>query len=182
MSEPKSLRIPHPIWFAAAAVPMVVLWFMLAVWLPYHREQVVIREIERLGGEVETAWDGPAWIVAGPGWIQEKIDDGWFCRVRSVHLMGTAISDQELKHLSGLTNLEQLFLSYTQISDKGLKHLSGLTNLSWLWLTNTHVSDEGLKHLSGITTLIRLYVENTKVTEDGIKKLQKKLPYCEIHY
>ncbi len=34
MSKPKSRRIPHPIWFAVVAVLMVVLWVVLAVWLP----------------------------------------------------------------------------------------------------------------------------------------------------
>ena len=50
MPEPKSRRIPKPIWFAVAAVLMVVLAVFLSVWLPYHREQVAIREIERLWG------------------------------------------------------------------------------------------------------------------------------------
>ena len=105
MAKPKSRRIPHPIWFGVAAVLMVVLWVYLAVWLPYHKEQIVIREIERLGGEVETVWDGPEWIMGNPEWLQKIVDDGWlswFDRVCSVELSDTAVSDQGLKHLSGL--------------------------------------------------------------------------------
>ena len=41
MSKPKTRRIPHPIWFAVAAVLMVGLWVFLAVWLPDQKEQVV---------------------------------------------------------------------------------------------------------------------------------------------
>ena len=52
MPEPKTRRIPKPIWFAVAAVLMVVLAVFLQVWLPYHREQGAIREIERLGGKL----------------------------------------------------------------------------------------------------------------------------------
>ena len=51
ISEPKSSRIPKPFWFGIAVVPMVVLAVFLQVWLPYHEEQIAIREIERLGGE-----------------------------------------------------------------------------------------------------------------------------------
>ena len=50
MSKPESRRIPKLLWFAAAAVLMVVLWVFLAVWLPYHREQVVISSRELANG------------------------------------------------------------------------------------------------------------------------------------
>ena len=101
--KPKSSRIPHPIWFAVAALLMMVLWVNLSVWLPYHREQVAIREIERLGGIVDTFWDGPEWMQDGPEWLQEIVDDGWlswFDRVYGVTLTGTTVSDEGLKHLS----------------------------------------------------------------------------------
>lgn len=48
MPEPKTRRIPKPIWFAVAAVLMVVLSVCVWVWLPYHLEQVVIREFVRM--------------------------------------------------------------------------------------------------------------------------------------
>ena len=185
MSEPKSRRIPHPIWFAVAAVLMVVLWVVVYVWLPYHREQVVIREIERLGGEVLTHRYGPEQIKADPEWLQEIVDDGWlswFDRVWYVVLNETSISDEGLRHLTVLKNLAWLYLYDTQISDEGMKHISGLSNLEILYLGNTRVSDEGLKHLSGLTNLEMLYLRKTQVTDEGVKELQKALPYCEINH
>jgi Leucine-rich repeat (LRR) protein len=211
MSEPKSRRIPKPIWFGVVAVLMVVLSVFLSVWLPYHREQVAIREIERLGGRVFTEWDwdDPEWIEDGPEWLRKIFNDGWlswFDRVRNVWLNETQVSDEGLKHLSGLTSLQKLWLQNTQISDEGLKHLNSMSNLIWLYLDNTQVSDEGLKsltslanlswlalndtqisneglkHLSDLTNLEILELQNTQVTDEGVKELQKALPGCRIAY
>jgi hypothetical protein len=105
---------------------MVVLCVVLAIWLPYHREQVAIREIERLGGEVGSIWDGPKWITAGPEWMQEIVNDGWLSwiyQVQDVDLGRTAITDEGLKHLNGLTKLKYLDLSNTRVSDEGVKEL-----------------------------------------------------------
>ena len=186
MPEPKSRRIPYPIWFALAAMLMLVLWIIVAVRLRYHREQVAVRELERLGlkGVVFTYWSGPEWIY-GPEWMQEKVDDGWlswFDRVNGFDFSYPVFTDEGLKHLSGLTKLTHLELYNAQVSDDGLKHLSGLTNLKGLGLTNTQVSDEGLKYLSGLTNLIELYLNNTQVTDVGVKELQKALPDCMISY
>ena len=129
---------------------------------PYHREQFAVRELERVGGKHSTEWSGPEWIKGGPEWLQKIIYDGWlswFDRVWSVNLGETAISDEGLKHLGGLTNLLHLSLENTQISDEGLKHLGGLTNLGGLYLHGTQISDEGLKHLSGLTNLTELRLE-----------------------
>jgi uncharacterized membrane protein len=213
MSEPKSRRIPKPFWFAIPAVLMLVLAVFLAVWLPYQREQVAVLEIERLGWTTSTRWDGPEWMRSGPGWIQEIIEFGWlswFNRVYRVRLPETATSNQGLKHLSDLSNLESLYLdnarvsddglkylsnlsnlhnlslTNTQVSDEGLKHLTGLTELECLYIENTQISDEGLKHLIGLTNLISLYLDNTQVTEEGIKELQyeiqKEVPHFRISY
>ena len=161
MSEPKSRRIPHPIWFGTLAVLMVVLAVFLSVWLPYHREQVAVRELERMGGVVYTYWSGPEWIAFGPDWMHEIVNAGWlswFDRVNGFVFTHSAITDEGLKHLSGLSDIDTLYLDNTQISDEGLKHLSSLTNLELLFLNNTQVKGEGLKHLDGLENLQQLYV------------------------
>ena len=179
MSEPKSRRIPHPIWCGVAAVLLVLLSVFLLIWLPYHREQVAIREIESLGGSVGTFWDGPGWVPFSP----ERLS--WFDRVNIVILSDTSISDEGLTNLSALANLSHLSLERTPVSDKGLKHLSELNNLAHLSLDNAQITDDGLKHLSGLTNLKYLDLNHTQVTDAGVKELRKSLPAwpdCSISY
>jgi hypothetical protein len=112
MSEPKSRRIPHPIWFGIPAVLMVALWVYLSVWLPYHREQVAVRELERMGGVVYTYWSGPEWVQFGPGWMLEIVNAGWlswFDRVDGFVFTHSAITDEGLKHLRSSPELDSRY-------------------------------------------------------------------------
>ena len=66
-------------------------------------------------------------------------------------------------------------LNGTRITDAGLVHLSGLTNLRDLWLTGTGVgltgtgvTDAGLVHLSGLKKLEVLDLDGTGVTDSGL--------------
>jgi hypothetical protein len=190
MSKPKSRRIPHPLWFGIVAVLMVVLCVVLSVWIPYQKEQIAIRKIERLGGSVEIHQGGSDLLreVGGADWIkydrvsEVEINDKRFgdeelkhlsysTRIFRLSLNNTSISDEGLKHISGLTNLSYLYFYNTQVSDERIKHLSGLTNLKYLFLEKTRVSDKGLKHLSGLTKLKILVLSNTQVSDEGIKHL-----------
>ena len=69
----------------------------------------------------------------------------------------------------------------TQITDEGLRHLSALTEVELLVLQGSHISDEGLKHLEGLTNLRKLWLVCPQVTPEGVKKLQTALPKCAIY-
>ncbi len=177
MNEPKRrFPIPHPGVLLAVALVLVVIAVGLSVWMPYHREQVAIRELRRLGGWVGTD-------EGGPDWLRGLVGDEWmvgFDRVTAVTFYDEPISDDNLKHLSGLTNLQSVYLVNTQVSDDGVKHLSGLTNLRVLWFVNTQISDHGVKHLSKLTKLDQLRLDGTRVTYEGVHTLKQKLPDCTI--
>ena len=101
-------------------------------------------------------------------------------KVTGVSLVDTQVTDVELVHLAGLTELGQLYLSNTQITDTGLVHIKGLASLEWLDLEQTKVTDAGLVHLKGLTNLKELALTSTKVTDEGVAELQKALPKCSI--
>jgi hypothetical protein len=69
-----------------------------------------------------------------------------------------------------------LSLNSTQVTDEGLKHLTGLASLKWLWLNNTQVTDAGLAHLKELTSLRRIYLAETQVTDEGVAELRRALP------
>ena len=74
-----------------------------------------------------------------------------------------------------------LSLSNTQVTDVGLRHLTRLTNLEELYIANTQISDTGLEHLKGLTNLGLLDLYGTQVTDEGVQKFKQVLPNCEVH-
>jgi hypothetical protein len=89
-------------------------------------------------------------------------------------------TDSDLKHLAGLTGLQELGLSYTQVTDAGLKSLAGLARLQGLYLSSTQVTDAGLAHLAGLSRLKTLDLRNTQVTDAGMQQLEQALPKLYI--
>ncbi len=81
-------------------------------------------------------------------------------------------------------NKEMLMIDLisTEVTDAELEHLKGLTNLQTLYLTNNQITDAGLEHLKGLTKLETLYLNNPQITDEAVKKLQQALPNCEINH
>jgi len=92
--------------------------------------------------------------------------------LRELSLQGNdELTDESLKHLAGLTNLENLDLDATKISDDGLPHLAGLTNLVELHLNQTKTTDAGLEFIGKLKKLEALYIGDTAITGKGLKYL-----------
>jgi hypothetical protein len=111
----------------------------LLVWMPYHRNQTVMAEVERVGGITETT-------IVRPLWVPHAVDDGYltvFERVEGVNLSDAQFRDVGLKYLYGLSNVTHLRLTDSNITDAELEHFSGLTNLGWLYVNNTQIVDAG---------------------------------------
>lgn len=71
----------------------------------------------------------------------------------------------------------------TDFSDQGVKHLVGITNLEWLvFISCDGVTDAGLQVLSNVKTLkhLAIYSDSDGITEAGIKNLQNALSGLEI--
>ena len=89
--------------------------------------------------------------------------------ITSVNLQGTQVTDDDLKKIAGLKNLESLNLTRTRVTDTGLKELAGLKNLKHLHLNWTAVTDVGLKEIAGFETLEQLDLQGTQVSGVGLK-------------
>ena len=134
MSEdkPKRFKIPHPGVLLAVGLVLVVIAVGLRVWVPYHREQLVVREIERIGGMVGYYYP--------PEWLLDWANDEWmksFDGVYTVGLASKSIRESDLKRLGDLMNLRVLDLAAVEVSGGSWKQLSGLTDLEWLMLHET---------------------------------------------
>jgi hypothetical protein len=67
-------------------------------------------------------------------------------------------------------------LGETAITDEGLKYLADLTELQSLEIRGTKVTNAGLKYLRGLRKLKILHVAGTAVTLSGIEELRRSLP------
>jgi hypothetical protein len=110
-------------------------------------------------------------------------------------LRNTHVSDQGLRHLEGLSQIEQLTLGnedsrfdptrtipVSPITDAGLVHLKGLKHsgldalndlpqLGSLVLSRTKVKGQGLARLKSLPTLIMLYLDGSDLTDEGMGSL-----------
>jgi len=93
---------------------------------------------------------------------------------------------KSLKKLTGeltktdLVKVTILNMDNTQITDEGLKELAKLQQLEELYMYRTQITDAGLKEIAKLQKLESLSVIGTKVTEAGVAELKKALPNCLI--
>ncbi len=81
----------------------------------------------------------------------------------------------------GPFHVYQIWLAGKPVTDDELEHITGLTQLEWLNLKNTEITDEGLEYLRDLPKLYILELQGTKVTDAGVERLRATLPAkCQI--
>jgi hypothetical protein len=81
------------------------------------------------------------------------------------------LSDAGIGHLTQLSELRCLSVSFTPIGDETLASLVRMPKLAWLTLYDTHVTDAGLAHLATIQTLTHLQLGPAYITDNGLQIL-----------
>ncbi|CAG5011670.1 hypothetical protein DYBT9275_04997 [Dyadobacter sp. CECT 9275] len=92
----------------------------------------------------------------------------------------TKISDNGLKELSKLKNLNKLHLEHTAVTDAGLVHLKDLSKLEYINLVDTKVTDSGLKSVMQVKNLKSVYVWRSAVTDSGVVQIARSYPKIQI--
>lgn len=152
--------------------------------VPSHADEDALKAIRAAGGFVRSS--GAGWEIE----FQRKgkeVGDQQLATVAplgdaviSLNLLGTQTTNEGLKHLAKLKNLERLHLARTKVGDSGLAHLAALTNLEYLNLYETKVSDAGLVHLKKLSKLEKLFLWQTEVTGPACDTLGRALPKVKI--
>ncbi|HLN32122.1 MAG TPA: hypothetical protein VK395_30605 [Gemmataceae bacterium] len=102
-------------------------------------------------------------------------------QLQEVYLIQTKVTDAGLTPLAACSRLHTLDLAGTQVTDAVMPVLSKLTELKTLGLSNTKVTDAGILKLKTLRNLQLLDVSSCKaVTSAGIQELQKSLPQVKI--
>lgn len=79
-----------------------------------------------------------------------------------------AVTDNDLKRLSALTDLKGLILDETYITDHSLAYVAELTTLTTLSLQDVKITSDGLVHFQGLVNLSMLILSGTDVGDDGL--------------
>src|SRR5579863_3464242 len=116
-----SIHPPQTFWIFVLDVVLIFVGIWFQFGLPVYRQQVAIREIERVGGSVETRNAGPIWLRYWLG--DERME--LFDDVVRVSLDFNPAADAALGHVARISSLEELSLNSSEVSDKGLSHLKG---------------------------------------------------------
>jgi hypothetical protein len=112
----------------------------------------------------------------------------------SLDLRNTNVTDQGLRHLKGMSNLEHLVLGNddlrhfkeihwptSPITDAGLVHIRELPELTSLHLSGLPITDAGLAAIGDLPNLGSLYLSRTNVQGPGLGQL-KSLPKLVLLY
>jgi hypothetical protein len=93
-------------------------------------------------------------------------------RVKIVLLKETQANDENLKHLSKLTNLQWLYIwDAAAVTDEGVAHLRSLKNLKMLHLSDSQITDKSLEVLAQLPRLERLSLQFNRFSDAGVKRL-----------
>jgi hypothetical protein len=102
--------------------------------------------------------------------------------VRSLQIGGSReVTDEGLRYLAGLPELERLDVSGTSITDRGLevfRHCPALRSLS---LAGTHVTDAGAPHLAGCAELESINLSWTATGDGVVRAMAGKSRLREFH-
>ncbi len=90
------------------------------------------------------------------------------------------ITDDGLKSLRRLVDLEVLELRRTSVTGSGLGVLQRMPNLKIVSLWNSPVEDQALEHLKQLTHVRKLVLGKTKLSKAAVEELQESLPDCLV--
>ena len=97
---------------------------------------------------------------------------GALTRLTFLDLTYTVAGDETAKALTGLKDLEEMYLSKTDVTTEAAETLAGLKRLRSLTLDDTRFGDDGLPPLKRLPQLGYLSVDKTDVTDTGTAELK----------
>jgi hypothetical protein len=150
-----------------------VLGFRQGYIVPYVRQDAAVERIIDAGGAINYA-------PASPEWLGPVVGQDIYHRAVWVDLEHRRVDDELLTAFHDTPYVTNLYLAANPITDDGLRHVAHLQNLERLSLWRTGVTDEGLKRLVGMKKLIGLDLHVTAVSDEGLARLPNLTSLGEI--
>ncbi len=90
-------------------------------------------------------------------------------RLETLGVAHMPLTEDDMRHVGKLVNLQALNLRDTRVTDAGLAHLGTLRNLEVLCLNTPRITGAGLAHLAGLPRLRMLSLYGSQFTDAGLK-------------
>jgi hypothetical protein len=145
-------------------------------------------------------YDRRAEELSVPNWLRESIGDNFFRSVVEVHLTDSVtsenlpeivsqlrrlpkletvylwharVSDDDLRHLTPLTQISHLglYFPWQPVTGTGVQHIAEMQNIRQLWLIGNSISNESLAFVPRFRRLETLNVGGSRISDDGICRL-----------
>ena len=131
--------------------------------------------------------------IAGFRAIDDEVDDEVLFYLTSriptiyhIYLKFTQVTDESVKYISSIKNLEQLTLrEHKNITNKSIPFLNKLVDLEYLDILKTEIQLEDLPGLSQLQKLKELYVSSENLDKEyflqHVITMKKILPNCILY-
>jgi hypothetical protein len=94
--------------------------------------------------------------------------------------LGPRITDRGMQTVGTFRSLKHADICAHLVTDEGVRALAGMEELEVLWLTRSRITDASIAVLSQLTALRELNVSCTEITAQGLRELRRALPLCRI--
>ncbi|MBS0260615.1 MAG: hypothetical protein JSS02_01560 [Planctomycetes bacterium] len=102
--------------------------------------------------------------------------------LKTLELSVSEVTDDLPESLASLQSLSafKLRLHSSLITDESLRVVSRISNINELQIVSDEVTDAGLLALASMTGISNVYISGKQVTRDGTLALQERLPNCGV--
>jgi beta-lactamase regulating signal transducer with metallopeptidase domain/protocatechuate 3,4-dioxygenase beta subunit len=122
-------------------------------------------------------------------WDAQKITDAGvkhlagLTKLQNVHINNSQIGDGALEVFARSPALKHLSLQGNAFSDEGLRHLEGMKQLRSLWIgmNREPITDTGVQHLAGLTLLEQLDLQKANLSDEGVMVLKNLTNLKMLH-
>jgi hypothetical protein len=157
------------------------------------RQTRVLGELEQLGAGIttETTQVGLQFeqdvnsIEIGENWkgTQQNLRRlKWLGNVQKITLIGPQITDDTLKHVQHMSSLKVVIIKRAGITDAAMASLKDLKNLRQLDVMYSRIGDESVDDLKVHTSASLLKLYGTDVTKQGADRLQEALATTKVDF
>lgn len=156
----------------------------------YGQRKSLVRRIQKAGGDVtyQDRWFLPrveeAYLV-GQENADPLVQELWrFRSLKMLRIQPSHVSDESLRTLAGMKDLQELDLNWTSVSDAGIAHLTKLPNLKTIMIMKSHpplsktycnpsqLTGQSIEHLAKTPSLEKVIFWGAELSDADLAKMK----------